>query len=76
MILPTREGGLLSPVGAGEGLGEKSLLVARSNTHNFSLDTPVVDCFILNGVLDGECGEGGKCGEKKTPRNKNKSAQF
>ncbi|MDY7003124.1 MAG: hypothetical protein SWX82_03910 [Cyanobacteriota bacterium] len=27
----------------------------------------------LNGALDEECGEGG---EKKTPRNKNKSAQF
>ena len=33
-----------------------------------------MDCFILNGALDLECGPGGKCGpggEKKTPRNKN-----
>ncbi len=30
-----------SPLLRGEGLGEKSSLVARSNTHNFSLDTPV-----------------------------------
>ncbi|MDY7007120.1 MAG: hypothetical protein SWX82_25115 [Cyanobacteriota bacterium] len=43
------------------------------------ISTQVVDRHTLNAALDGEYGEGGKCGEggeKKTPRNKNKNAEF
>jgi len=37
---PAREGGDFLLVG--EGLGERSSLVDRSNIHNFSLDTSIV----------------------------------